>query len=133
MHLAVRAFLLLTRIWGIRERLCMNQVRSLLSMRCMLLGYGLQPRPNSLALATAGSFMTKFNLESKDQLTKKKDLILIKDLISYNWKYRNNRRKAVFTVGNNIFLLAIFRNARPSFFRVLHAMIKACSHSKRPV
>ena len=133
MHLAVRAFLLLTRIWCIRERLCMNQVRSLLSMRCMLFGYGLQPRPNSLPLATAGSFMTKFNLESKDQLTKKKDLILIKDLISYNWKYRNNRRKAVFTVGNNIFLLPIFRNATPSFFRVLHAMIKACSHSKRPV
>ena len=43
----------------------------------MLLRY----RPNSLAIATAGSFMTKFNLESKDQLTKKKDRIVIKDLI----------------------------------------------------
>ena len=132
MHLDGRAFLSLTRFWRTRERLCMNQARSLLSMRCMLLGYGLEPRPNSLALATGGSFMTKFNLESKDQLTKKKDRILIKDLISYNWKYRNKRSKAVFTVGNNIFLFPIFRNARPSFFRVLHAMIKGCLHSKKP-
>ena len=77
MHLAGRAFLSLTRIRCTRERLCMNQVRSLLSMRCMLLRY----RPNSLAIAIAGSFMTKFNLESKDQLTKKKDRIVIKDLI----------------------------------------------------
>ena len=131
MHLAGRAFLLLTRFWRSRERLRMNQVRSLLSMCCMLLGYGLEPRPNSLALATAGSFMTKFNLESRDQLTKKKDRILIKDLISYNWKYRNKRSKANFTVGNNIFLLPIFRKARPSFFRVLRAMIKGCLHSKK--
>ena len=44
-----------------------------------------------------GSF---FNFEGQDQLTKKKDRILIKDLIIYNWKYRNKRSKDTFTVGN---------------------------------
>ena len=29
-----------------QERLCMNRVRSLLSMRCMLPGYSFEPRPN---------------------------------------------------------------------------------------
>ena len=38
-------------------RLFMNQVRSLLNMRCLLLGYSLEPRPNSHALGTAGSGM----------------------------------------------------------------------------
>ena len=36
----------------------MNRVRSLLSMRRMLLGYSFEPRPNSLALAIAGQVMT---------------------------------------------------------------------------
>ena len=40
-----------------RKRLCVNQVRSFLSMRCMLLGYSFVPRPNSRALGTAGSVM----------------------------------------------------------------------------
>ena len=35
----------------------MNRLRSLLRMRGMLLGYSFQPRPNSCALATAGSVM----------------------------------------------------------------------------
>ena len=35
----------------------------------------------------------------RTNVTKKKDRILIKDLISYKWKYRNTRRKAYFTVG----------------------------------
>ena len=38
-----------------------------------------------------GSF-TKFNFLSKDQLTKKKDRILIKDLISNKWKYRTKKQ-----------------------------------------
>ena len=44
-----------TRKWPI---LWMNQVRSLLSMRCMSLGCSLEPRPNSRALATASTVMT---------------------------------------------------------------------------
>ena len=36
----------------------MNRVRSLLSMRCLLLGYSFKPRPNIRALGTAGSVMT---------------------------------------------------------------------------
>ena len=34
-----------------------GQVRSLLSMRGMLLGYSFKPRPNRLSLETEGSFM----------------------------------------------------------------------------
>ena len=45
-HPASRAFLLLARFWRSRERLCMNRVRSLLNMRCMLPGYSLEPKPN---------------------------------------------------------------------------------------
>ena len=41
-----------------RERLYMNRLRSLLSMRGILLGYSFKPRPNSWLLATAGSVMT---------------------------------------------------------------------------
>ena len=37
---------------------CLNQVRSLLSTRVVLLGYSFEPRPNSRALGTAGSVMT---------------------------------------------------------------------------
>ena len=33
-----------------------------------------------------------FNLLSKDQLTKKKDRILIKDLISNQWKYKTKKQ-----------------------------------------
>ena len=36
----------------------MNRVRSLLSMRCLLLGYSFKPRSNIRALGTAGSVMT---------------------------------------------------------------------------
>ena len=36
-------FLSLARFWCTWERLCMNRVRSLLSMCCMLLGYSLNP------------------------------------------------------------------------------------------
>ena len=52
---ASRSFLSLARFWRTRERLCMNQVRSLLNMRGMLLGYSFEPRPNSRVLATADS------------------------------------------------------------------------------
>ena len=36
----------------------MNRVRSLLSMRCMLLGDSFEPRPNNHALGTTDSVMT---------------------------------------------------------------------------
>ena len=38
-------------------------------------------------------------LEARTNVTKKKNGILIKDLISFKWKYRNRRSKAGFTVG----------------------------------
>ena len=64
-HPASRAFLLLARFWRSRERLCMNRVRSLLNMRCMLPGYSLEPKPNMPDLGailvfhgTAGSIIT---------------------------------------------------------------------------
>ena len=53
-----RVFLSLVRLWDTRERLCLIRVRSLLSMRCMLLGYSFEPRPNNCALGIAGSVMT---------------------------------------------------------------------------
>ena len=34
------------RFWLTRERLCVNRVKSLLSMRYMLVGYSFEPRPN---------------------------------------------------------------------------------------
>ena len=34
----------------------------------------------------------KFNFQIKDQLTKKKDQILIKDLISYKWKIKQKKQ-----------------------------------------
>ena len=57
-HPARRVFLSLAQFWSTRERICMNRVRSLLSMRCMLLGYSFEPRPKSHVLATADSVMT---------------------------------------------------------------------------
>ena len=64
-HHASRAFLLLAPFWRSRERLCMNRVRSLLNMRCMLPGYSLEPMPNMPDLAAilvfhgaAGSIIT---------------------------------------------------------------------------
>ena len=41
--------------WRSRENLCMNRVRSLLSMRYLLQGYISEPRPNSRDLRTKGS------------------------------------------------------------------------------
>ena len=74
LHPAIRAFLLLARFSRSRERLCMNRVRCLLNMRCMLPGYSLESKPNMRDLAailvfhgTAGpiitiGFVTKWTL-----------------------------------------------------------------------
>ena len=43
---ASRAFLSLPHIWGCWERFCINGVRSLLGMRCMLLGHSLERLEN---------------------------------------------------------------------------------------
>ena len=54
-HLASRAFLsraIHALDFGVHEKDCVNQVRSLLSMRCMLLGYSFEPRPDGRALGT---------------------------------------------------------------------------------
>ena len=54
-----RAFLLLS-FFCVFKKDCMNRVRSLLSMRGMLLGYNFKPRPNRCVVATVytGSVMT---------------------------------------------------------------------------
>ena len=66
---------------------------------------------------------SRFNFASKDKLTKKKDQILIKDLISYIWKNRT-KKQGWFYNREYIFHLPIFRKARPSFFRVLCKNLK---------
>ena len=55
---ASRTCLSLARFWRAEERHCTKQLRFLLSMRNMLLGYNFEPRPNSRALGTAGSVVT---------------------------------------------------------------------------
>ena len=55
---ANRVFLSLAWVWCTRERLGMNRVRSFVHMHSMLLGYSFETRPDSSALATAGSVMT---------------------------------------------------------------------------
>ena len=55
---ANRVFLSLAGVWCTRERLCMNRVKFFLNMHSMLLGYSFETRPDSRALATAGSVMT---------------------------------------------------------------------------
>ena len=70
-----RVFLSLDQFWCTWERLCMNRVRSLLSMRSMLLGYSFEPRPNSRALATGGSVML-IGLSTNGSLHSKKPVWL---------------------------------------------------------
>ena len=56
LQLSVGPETLVTPIWCIHSHPasdCMNQVRSLLSMRGMLLGYGFEPRPNNHAIQRA--------------------------------------------------------------------------------
>ena len=70
------------------------------------------------------AFFRRVNFWSKDQLTKKKDLILIKDLISNKWKFKQ-KQQGWFHSQEYIYIyifLPIFRKARPSFLRVLHIM-----------
>lgn len=56
---------MLAQFWHSREEICMNLVRSLLSMRCTLPGYSLKPKPKIPDLAailvfhgTTGSIIT---------------------------------------------------------------------------
>ena len=65
---------------------------------------------------------TWFNFLSKDQLTKKKDRILIKDLISNKWKYKTKKQGWFYSREYMIFW-PIFRKARPSFVRVLQKIL----------
>ena len=57
-HSASRTFL--SFAWFLRtlKSLCVNRLRSLLRMRCMLLGYRFEPMTNSSTLGSAGSVMT---------------------------------------------------------------------------
>ena len=55
------SFLSLVQFWRTRERLCLNRVRPLLGiccMRCLLLEYIFDPRPDSRAPRTADPVMT---------------------------------------------------------------------------
>ena len=52
----------------------MIRVKSLLSMRCLLLGYSFDPRPNSYALGTASVVMT-IGVTITDARTRKTSLI----------------------------------------------------------
>ena len=55
------SFLSLVQFWRTRERLCLNRVRPLLGiccMRCLLLEYIFDPRPDSRAPGTADPVMT---------------------------------------------------------------------------
>ena len=66
---------------------------------------------------------SELNFLSKAQLTKKKDRILIKDLISNKWKYKTKEARLILQSEIYIYFLPIFRKARPSFFRVLHTVM----------
>ena len=66
-----RAFLSLARFWCTGQSLCMNRVKSLLSMCCILLGYSFESRPNSRAVGTAGSVLI-IGLSRKNQFDARK-------------------------------------------------------------
>ena len=73
-----RAFLSLARFWFTGQSLCMNRVKSLLSMCCILLGYSFESRPNSRAVGTAGSVLiigssrkNQFDARKQDWLVQK--------------------------------------------------------------
>ena len=52
LHPASRAFISLAQFWRTRERICLNRVRCLLSMRGMLLGYSFEPPGGSLRISS---------------------------------------------------------------------------------
>ena len=54
----------------------------------------------------------KHCLKQGPTLQKKNDRILIKDLISYKWKYKTKEARLILQSGIYIFLLPIFRKAR---------------------
>ena len=58
MHPASRAFFALVWFQRTREKLCINQVKTLLSVHGMLLEYSSEHRPNSCVLASASMVMT---------------------------------------------------------------------------
>ena len=57
-HSASRTFLSFSWFLRTLKSLCVNRLRSLLRMCCILLGYRFAPRPNSPTLGSAGSVMT---------------------------------------------------------------------------
>ena len=64
------------------------------------------------------------NFRSKDQLTKKKERIIIKDLISNNWKYKTKEAKLILQSGiYNIFYQYFGRHGLPSSGSSVHIMI----------
>ena len=78
-------FLVLLLIWRTRERLCMNGVTSLLSMRRMLRGYTFEPRPNSRERGTASAVMVIDILNSHQKRSWNK-LVREKSRDTSSWK-----------------------------------------------
>ena len=79
------------------EKDCLNRVKSLLSMRFMLLGYSFEPRPNSRALGTAGSVMTiaLFNKQAHS----KKPVYPRENKIDFSRPYSRRRQKGTLLAG----------------------------------
>ena len=65
-------------IWCTRQSLCMNGVKSLLSLCCMLLGYSFEFSPNSRAAGTAGSVLIIGLSRKKTSLTRENKIDLSK-------------------------------------------------------
>ena len=65
-------------IWCTRQSLCMNGVKSLLSLCCMLLGYSFEFSPNSRAASTAGSVLIIGLSRKKTSLTRENKIDLSK-------------------------------------------------------
>lgn len=91
-HPTSRTFLLLSRFWRTREKNCMNRTRTLLSMRCIFLGYSFEPRPNIRSLGTTGSVMNiglSINgcSRTKTQFDERKpDWLVQSRLLARHWK-----------------------------------------------
>ena len=84
--------------------------------------FGPTPSPPSLSLSVFVPY--NFNFGSKDQRYKKEGPDPNKGSTQLYVEISNKRSKVDFTVGNTYFLLPISMRARPSFFRILHTVIR---------
>ena len=104
-----------SRFWGTREKLSLRKIRSLLSIRFMLLGYIFKPRANSRALSTEGSVMSLDLIIARGQCVSG-------HVASLSWSRIRHR---------NDWPRSAWKGAVQRLGKVL--LINGCSHSKRPV